>query len=67
MYGVGFIGEFQVMILIELVFYMVNGIFYMVNGIIIIDVGIYKIVNIMKISDIVDEVFIFVDDYYFVV
>lgn len=55
MYGVGFIGEFQVMILIKLVFYMVN-------GIIIIVVGIDKIVNIMKISDIVDEVFIFVND-----
>lgn len=60
MYGIGFIGEFQLMILIKLVFYMVN-------GIIIIDVGIYKIVNIMKISDIVDEVFIFVNDDYFVV
>lgn len=60
MYGVGFIGEFQVMILIKLVFYMVN-------GIIIIVVGIDKIVNIMKISDIVDEVFIFVNDDYFIV
>lgn len=48
------------MILIKLVFYMVN-------GIIIIVVGIDKIVNIMKISDIVDEVFIFVNDDYFVV
>lgn len=60
MYGVGFIGEFQVMILIKLVFYMVN-------GIIIIVVGIDKIVNIMKISNIVDEVFIFVNDDYFIV
>lgn len=39
----------------------------MVNGIIIIVVGIDKIVNIMKISNIVDEVFIFVNDDYFIV
>nr|XP_034310746.1 uncharacterized protein LOC105342423 [Crassostrea gigas] len=66
-YGVGPTGEFQVMTPIESVLYTVNGTPHTVNGTTTTDEGTYKTVNIMKTSDIADEVLTLVDDHYFAV
>lgn len=67
MYGTGPTGEFQLMTPIKSVLYTVNGTPYTVNGTTTTDAGTYKTVNIMKTSDIADEVLILVNDDYLAV
>lgn len=52
---------------IKSVLYTVNGTPYTVNGTTTTDAGTYKTVNIMKTSDIADEVLILVNDDYLAV